>query len=95
MSWKFFKGVVGEQAEKSGKATQTLAQKGKDSLWLSVADEALAETLEAQGKRDEAEAVRREGREIARRLPLGMQVEIGVDEEHTLAARRRGGEICP
>ena len=64
---------MGEQAEKSAKASANLARKGRDSLWISVADGVLAETLECQGKMEEAEAARREGKDVAARLPLVMQ----------------------
>ena len=80
MSWKFFRGVVAEQAEKSARASQTLARKGKDPLWISVADGCLADTLEVMGKGAEAEAVRREGWEVTERLPATMlQREGGVE----------------
>ena len=72
MSAKFFKGVVGEQAEKSARASLSLARKGGDRLWWSVADGVLGDTLEVQGKGAEAEAVRREGREIAAGLEGGL-----------------------
>lgn len=78
MSWKFFRGVVGEQAEKSAKASVSLAKKGRDSLWMSVADGVLGETLACQGKGEEAEMVRKEGLEIAARLPVSMQREVDV-----------------
>jgi deoxyxylulose-5-phosphate synthase len=73
MCWKFFTGVVSEQAEKSARASQVLARKIQDALWISVADGVLAETLETQGKWAEAEATRKEAREAAARLPLGMR----------------------
>ncbi|MCJ1435120.1 hypothetical protein MMC27_004490 [Xylographa pallens] len=76
MSWKFFKGVVGEQAEKSARASLQLAKKGRDSLWIGVANGKLAETLETQGKGEEADAVRREALEVAGRLPVAMQREV-------------------
>ncbi|MCJ1378747.1 hypothetical protein MMC17_001846 [Xylographa soralifera] len=82
MSWKFFKGVVGEQAEKSARASLQLAKKGRDSLWIGVANGVLAETLEKQGKGEEADAVRREGWDVAGRLPVAMQREVdGVAEQ--------------
>lgn len=85
MSWKFFKGVVGEQAEKSARASLSLARKGGDRLWWSVADGVLGDTLEVQGKGAEAEGVRREGREIAAGLEGGLcrvveGVEVGKGE---------------
>ena len=82
MSWKFFKGVVGEQAEKSARASLQLAKKGRDSLWIGVANGKLAETLEKQGKGEEADAVRREGLDVAGRLPVVMQREVdGATEQ--------------
>lgn len=81
MSWKFFRGSVGDQAEKSARASVQLAKKGRDSLWVSVADGVLAETLEGRGKGEEAEGVGREGREIAGKLPRGMQRFVGDGEE--------------
>lgn len=72
MSWKFFRGVVGDQAEKSARASQNLARKGMDRLWASVAAGVLGDTLEVMGRVAEAEEVRREGREIAKSLPESM-----------------------
>ena len=72
MSAKFFKGVVGGQAEKSARASLSLAMKGGDRLWWSVADGVLGDTLEVQGKGGEAEGARKEGREIARGLEGGL-----------------------
>ncbi|MCJ1293823.1 hypothetical protein MMC34_005379 [Xylographa carneopallida] len=77
MSWKFFNGVVGEQAEKSARAGLKMAKNGADALWLGVALGRLAETLERQGKGEEAGAVRREALDVAARLPVAMQ--RGVD----------------
>ena len=76
MSWKFFRGVVAEQAEKGAVASQSLAKKGKDSLWTSVANGVLADTLNVQGKAAEADMVRKAGIELAGRLPVVMQREI-------------------
>ncbi len=83
MSWKFFRGVVGDQAENSARASQKLAKKSGDNLWISVADGLLAESLEVQGKTAEAEGVGREGREIAEGLPVGLRrfVDEGGGEE--------------
>ena len=76
---------MGEQAEKSARASLQLAKKGKDSLWIGVANGKLAETLDKQGKGEEADAVRREGLEVAGKMPGSMQREVdGVadrDEE--------------
>ncbi|PWY83008.1 hypothetical protein BO70DRAFT_396240 [Aspergillus heteromorphus CBS 117.55] len=69
MSWKYFRGVVGEQAEKSARAGRAMAKKANDRLWVSVTDEMLAETLERQGKNDEAQGVREEGHRVMMGLP--------------------------
>ncbi|KAL2815920.1 cohesin loading factor-domain-containing protein [Aspergillus granulosus] len=73
MSWKYFRGVVGEQAEKSARAGQVMAKKASDRLWGSVTDEILADTLERQGKRDEANGVREEGHRIMMGLPSALR----------------------
>lgn len=73
MSWKFFRGVVGQQAEKSARASQSLANKCKDTLWMSVSAGLLGDTLEIQGRASEADAVRAEGRKIAGALPEQVQ----------------------
>lgn len=80
MAWKFFKGVVGEQAEKSARASQNLAKKGKDRLWSSVAAGVLGDTLEVMGRAQEAEQVRLEGMDIARSLPAGLLSEMSSIE---------------
>jgi hypothetical protein len=58
MSWKYFRGVVGEQSEKSAMAARAMARKADDKLWTSVTEELLAETLDRQGKTGEARALR-------------------------------------
>ena len=73
MSWKFFSGVIGEQADKSARASLTLAKKGGDSLWSCVANGVLAETLDAAGRIDDAEQARLEGEKYARELPVKIQ----------------------
>ena len=74
MSWKFFKGVVGEQAEKSAKASQTLAMQCKDALWMSVSAGVFGDTMEAAGRVEEAMRARENGIATARGLPEGLQV---------------------
>lgn len=69
MSFKFFKGLVGEQAEKSVRASENLARKGMDGLWRSVSAGSVGEMLEMAGRMEEAGRVRDTGREIARSLP--------------------------
>ncbi|CAG8373802.1 unnamed protein product [Penicillium salamii] len=69
MSWKYFRGVVGEQAEKSARAGRAMAKRANDRLWASVTDDMLAETLERQGKGEEAQSVREEGHRLVAGLP--------------------------
>lgn len=73
MSWKYFRGVVGEQAEKSARAGRAMAKRANDRLWASVTDEMLADTLERQGKGDEAHGVREEGQRLIMGLPTGLK----------------------
>ncbi|KAJ5847581.1 hypothetical protein N7455_011538 [Penicillium solitum] len=69
MSWKYFRGVVGEQAEKSARAGRAMAKRANDRMWASVTDDMLAETLERQGKGEEAQSVREEGQRLVSGLP--------------------------
>ncbi|KAL9112711.1 MAG: hypothetical protein Q9227_003014 [Pyrenula ochraceoflavens] len=69
MSNKFFKGVVGDQAEKSARAGQAVAKKSGNPLWISVTDGMLAETLEKQGKLEEAGRARHEAIRMLHALP--------------------------
>lgn len=73
MSWKYFRGVVGEQSEKSARASRAMAKKANDRLWVSVTDELLAETLDRQGKMDEACAVREEADRVLMGLPAALK----------------------
>ncbi|KAJ5139265.1 uncharacterized protein N7515_004113 [Penicillium bovifimosum] len=73
MSWKYFRGVVGEQAEKSARAGRAMAKRANDRLWASVTDDMLAETLERQGKGEEAQSVREEGQRLVSGLPLRLR----------------------
>ncbi|KAL4941424.1 hypothetical protein BDV06DRAFT_212640 [Aspergillus oleicola] len=73
MSWKYFRGVVGAQAEKSARASHVMARKASDRLWGSVTDEMLADTLERQGKGDEASNVRDEGHRVMTGLPAALR----------------------
>jgi len=80
MSWKFFRGVVGEQAEKAARASQRLAHSCRDALWMSVAAGTLGNTLEAAGKIEEAEKGRRSGEATASGLPEGLQVAMEKED---------------
>lgn len=73
LSWKFFRGVVGEQAEKSARTSHYTAKMGMDRLWTSVSAGVLGDALEVQGRIKEAEAVKAEGRNIATGLPKAVQ----------------------
>ncbi|RMJ21535.1 hypothetical protein PHISP_07593 [Aspergillus sp. HF37] len=73
MSWKYFRGVVGEQAEKSARAGHAMARKANDRLWVSVSDEMLAETFDKQGKEDEARGIREEGHRVMMGLPPALR----------------------
>lgn len=73
MSWKYFRGVVGEQAEKSARAGRVMAKRANHRLWASVTDEMLADTLERQGKGEEARGVREEGQRLISGLPPGLK----------------------
>lgn len=73
MSWKYFRGVVGEQAEKSARAARAMAKRANDRLWVSVTDVMLAETLERQGKGEEAKPVREEGQRVLAGLPPALK----------------------
>ena len=83
MSWKFFKGVVGEQAEKSARASQTLAQQCKDGLWMSVSAGVLGDTLEAAGRIDEAKRARESGVMTANNLPEALREAMRSDPGQT------------
>lgn len=73
MSWKYFRGVVGEQAEKSARAGHAMAKKAGNHLWISVTDNMLADTLEKQGKGSEAGAAREEALRVAANLPENLK----------------------
>jgi hypothetical protein len=73
MTDKFFRGVVGDQAEKSARASSAMARKSGSMLWTSVCDEMLAESLAIQGKRVEAERAKEDALRVAEKLPVGLQ----------------------
>ena len=65
LSWKFFRGVIGDQAEKGAKAAVHTARKSNNDLWISVCSGMFADTLEVQGKSSEARAIREEAQRLA------------------------------
>jgi hypothetical protein len=73
MTDKFFRGVVGDQAEKSARASSAMARKSGNTLWTSVCDGMLANSLTIQGKRTEAEKSRDDALRMAESLPVGLQ----------------------
>lgn len=73
MSWKFFRGVVGGQAETSARASQNLAQQCMNGLWMSVSAGLLGDTLEVAGRNEEAERARQSGIKTSASLPQALQ----------------------
>jgi hypothetical protein len=69
MSWKIFSGVIGAQAEKSSWASRAMAQKAGNGLWVSVADNLLANTLEREGKHQQAAQMKDEALKSSAKLP--------------------------
>ena len=86
MSWKFFRGVVGGQAETSARASQNLAQQCMNGLWMSVSAGLLGDTLEVAGRNEEAERARRSGMKTSGSLPQTLQE--AMNRGHT-------GQIVP
>ncbi|KAL0465691.1 cohesin loading factor domain-containing protein [Neurospora intermedia] len=72
---KLFENVVGEQALKSARAGTAQARKSGNLLWMSVAEGMLAQSLEQQGLKEEAEKTREEGIRLANEARLRTQVE--------------------
>ncbi|WEW61541.1 hypothetical protein PRK78_007031 [Emydomyces testavorans] len=90
MSWKYFRGVVGEQAEKSAMAAKAMARKTDDKLWISVTDELLAETLDRQGKANEAIALRqRADSDLAILPPVLTKTERSTSSQNGVPAEMR------
>jgi Cohesin loading factor len=89
MSARFFKGVVGEQAEKSARAGQNMAYRSGMRLWMSVSNGMLAETLERQGKEAEAERWAVQAVRLAGQMPKGVQRAEGLDGEGRDGNERR------
>ncbi|KAK1778980.1 cohesin loading factor-domain-containing protein [Copromyces sp. CBS 386.78] len=72
---KLFENVVGEQALKSARAGTAQAKKSGNLLWMSVAEGMLAQSLEQQGLKEEAEKTRKDGIRLANEAHLRTQVE--------------------
>ena len=73
MSWKFFRGVVGDQAESSAKASQSLAHQCMNGLWISVSAGLMAHTLEVAGRNEDAGRVRLGGVKTSASFPSALQ----------------------
>lgn len=82
--FKFFKGVVGEQAEKNARACGAQARRCMDSLWETVACGVLANALDFVSKGKEAEQARRQGELLAAKLPPL----IGWDQGASISSKR-------
>lgn len=83
MSNRFFKGVVGEQADKAGRAGKAMAGKWGNPMWVGVTGGVVAEGLEMRGLRAEAEKVWREVERV--------EVPVGVRRAAAAAAGAAGG----
>ena len=81
MSWKFFRGALGGQAESSARASQSLAHQCMNGLWISVSAGLLADTLEVAGRNEEAEMARRSGMKTSASLPPALQAMMNADVE--------------
>ena len=79
MSWKFFRGVVGDQAERSARASQSLAHQCMNGLWISVSAGLLADTLEVVGRNEEAARARQSGVKASTGLPQALQEAMRAD----------------
>ena len=77
MAWKFFRGVINPQSERAARASEKMAQKCMDNLWISVSAGLLADTLELEGNIEEARTTRENGHAVARGLPEALQVVMG------------------
>lgn len=91
MSWKFFRGVVGEQAEKSARASQMMAGHCMNGLWISVSAGLLGDTLEAAGRMEDAEKARQGGYKMSGSLPHAVQevmkrgYDVAIRDEREMA----------
>ena len=85
MSWKFFRGALGEQAERSALASQNLAQQCMNGLWMSVSAGLLADTLEVAGRNEEAGKARQIGVKTSGSLPQALQEAMKRDLDGPVA----------
>ncbi|EGC49765.1 conserved hypothetical protein [Histoplasma capsulatum var. duboisii H88] len=92
MSWKYFRGVVGEQSEKSAKAARAMARKADDKLWISVTEDLLAATLDSQGKSREAHATREQADMALLGLPPVLKKMKSSSSSNSNKAHDQGGD---
>ncbi|KAI5305628.1 hypothetical protein KEM55_008920, partial [Ascosphaera atra] len=59
MAWKYFRGVIGPQAEKNVTAACAMAKSADNKLWRSITEELLADTLESYGRHKDAIVARK------------------------------------
>lgn len=79
MSAKFFRGVVGVQAESSAKASQSLAHQCMNGLWISVSAGLMAHTLEVAGRNEDAARARLAGFKASANFPQALQEAMNAD----------------
>ena len=94
MSWIFFRGVVGEQAERSALASQNLAQQCLNGLWMSVSAGLLGDTLEVAGRTDEAERARQSGLKTSGSLPQALQELMGGSLDRHMKEEEENYEVA-
>lgn len=70
---------MGEQAERSARASQNLAQQCMNGLWMSVSAGLLGDTLEVAGRNEEAERARQSGIKTSGSLPQALQKAMNGD----------------
>lgn len=90
MTWRYFRGVVSPQAEKSARAARAMADKASNQLWKSVSNDMLADTLEKQGKQQDAQACKKEARAGVAALPEGVRSTYNAQiEQRQLQAQQQ------
>jgi hypothetical protein len=84
MTDAFFKNIVGEQAERSAKAGRNLATKGRDPLWVAVADRMYAEYLEISGRDQDAVKMKQDAQLNMRKIHPALLDVLQTQEGDTL-----------
>ncbi|KAH9837516.1 Cohesin loading factor [Teratosphaeria destructans] len=79
MSWRYFQGIVVEQAQKSVKAARTLAKRAGSTLWTAVAEKMFANTLELCGEHKEAQIARAALQNTMAALPQSLKDVLAQD----------------